>query len=101
MKKIIKENWFTVVAGIMLLLAIPSIFPYGYYQVLRWVVVCVAGYNAYIAYESKNNTWAIIMGAIAILFNPIFPIFLSKETWVILDLITSIVMFLSIKKIRK
>ena len=101
MKKIIKENWFTIIAGIMLLLAIPTIFPYGYFQILRWVVAGVALYNAYTAYESKRNAWVLIMGAIAVLFNPIFPIYFQKETWVILDLIVSIIMFVSIIKIKK
>lgn len=101
MKKIIKENWFTIVAGVMLILAIPTIWPYGYFQLLRWVVAIVAVYNAYLAYESKNNTWVVIMGAIAVLFNPIAPIFLQKETWVILDLVASLLMFVSISKIKK
>lgn len=101
MKKYTKGNWFIIIAGIMLLLAIPSILPYGYYQILRWVVTGVAVYSAYCANESNNEKWLYIMGAIAILFNPIFPIYLSKETWVVLDLITSIIMFVSISRIKK
>lgn len=101
MQKHLGKNWFTVLAGIMLLLAIPSIWPYSYYQFLRWVVVCVAGYNAYLAYESKQNNWMIIMIAIAILFNPITPFYLDKSTWGFLDLITSIFMFVSISKLKK
>lgn len=85
----------------MLLLAIPAIWPYGYFQILRWVVASVALYNAYISYELKKSQWMFIMIAIAILFNPIAPIFLQKQTWVILDLITSILMFVSIIKIKK
>ena len=101
MKKIIKNNWFTILAGIMLLLAIPAIWPYSYFQILRWVVAIVACYNAYKAYESQNNKWMIIMGAIAVLFNPISPIYFEKETWVIIDLVASIIMFISINKIKK
>ena len=101
MKKVIKENWFTIIAGIMLLLAIPAIWPYGYFQILRWVVAGVAVYNAYIAYKLKQNGWMFIMIAIAILFNPIAPIFLQKQTWIVLDLITSVLMFVSIIKIKE
>jgi hypothetical protein len=101
MKKILKENWFTAIAGVMLLLAIPAIWPYGYFQILRWVVTVVAIYNAYIAYELKQNAWMFIMIAIAILFNPMAPIFLQKQTWVILDLISSILMFVFIIRVKK
>ena|ERR1035437_9188994 len=100
MKKNIQENWLTVITGVMLLLAIPSIWPYGYFNILRWVVTGVALYNAYLALESKKNSWAFIMGIIVILFNPIAPIFLQKQTWVVLDLITAIVMFVSVGKLK-
>ena len=99
--KTVKENWFTLVAVIMLLLAIPPIWPYGYFQLLRLVVTGVAFYNAYTAHESKNKAWVVIMGAIAILFNPLFPIHLDKEVWVVLDIISAVLMFISINKIKK
>ena len=85
----------------MLLLAIPVIWLYSYFQILRWVVMGVALYNTYLAYEAKEKTWVFVMGAIAILFNPIFPIYFQKGTWAILDLITSVLMFVSITKIKK
>lgn len=101
MQKHLKHHWLTILAGIMLLLAIPSIWPYSYYQILRWVVAIVASYNAYLAYESKQNNWMIIMGITAVLFNPIVPIHLDKSTWGFFDLVASGVMFYSINKIKK
>lgn len=99
MEKIIRENWFTILAGAMLLLAIPTgFFPYSYYQILRWVVTIVALYSAYSAYKTKNTKWAILMGAVAILFNPIAPIYFDKNTWQILDFITAGIFFISLKK---
>lgn len=99
--KIIKQNWFTLIAGIMLLLAIPPIWTYSYYQILRWVVSGVACYNAYRANEEKETRWLIIMVVIAILFNPIATFHFAKGTWVILNLVASILMFTSIFKIKK
>ena len=51
MKKIFQNNWFIVIAGIMLILAILPIWPYGYFQFLRRVVSIVSVYSAYVAYE--------------------------------------------------
>jgi uncharacterized membrane protein HdeD (DUF308 family) len=101
MKKFIEKNWFNIIAGVMLILAVPAIWPYSYFQILRWVVMGVAIYNAYTARELKRNGWVVIMGIIAILFNPILPFYFQKGTWVILDLIASIFMFISIFKIKK
>ena len=84
----------------MLILAIPTIWPYGYFQILRWVVAVVAIYNAYEAHELNKKKWVYIMGAVAILFNPIFPFFFSKQIWIILDLVASVIMFISFNKIN-
>jgi hypothetical protein len=97
----LRQHWLIILAGTMLLLAIPSIWPYSYYQILRWVVAILACYNAYTAYESKQNNWMFIMIGISILFNPISPIHFEKSTWAFLDFITAIVMFYSINKIKK
>ncbi len=91
---------FTIIAVILLILAVVSIWPYGFYQVLRWVVALSAIYNAYNAYESKQNNWVVIMTSIAILFNPISPIHLEKNVWVVIDIITSVIMLVSLKKIK-
>lgn len=94
----LKENWVAVVAGIMLLLAIPTFWPYGYYQLLRWVVAGSAVYIAFQKYELGSKAWMWIMIIVAVLFNPIIPFYLDKEVWVVLDIITAIVFFVSTRK---
>jgi len=100
-KTIKYKQIISIVAILMLLLAIPSaLWPYRYYQILRWIVAGTALFIAYIAYHLARQAWIWIMAIIAILFNPIAPIYLSKETWVLIDLITSIIFFVSILKVR-
>lgn len=101
MKKYIRENWFTIIAGVMLLLAIPAIWPYAYFQILRWVVMGVAIYNAYTANKFNITQWVFTMGIIAILFNPLFPLYFQKDIWMMLDLIAAVLMFVSIVKIKR
>ena len=91
----------SIVAILMLLLAIPSgLWPYIYYQILRWIITCVALFIAYTAYHLEKQAWIWIIAIIVILFNPIVPIYLSKETWVLIDLIVSIIFLISIFKIK-
>jgi hypothetical protein len=95
------KNIISGIAILMLLLAIPSgLWPYSYYQILRWIVAGTALFIAYIAYHLEKEVWIWIMAIVAILFNPIAPIYLSKETWASIDLITSIVFLISIFRIR-
>lgn len=78
-----------LIAAIMLLLAVAPL-PYGYYQALRWVVCGIAIYIAVSAYrwDRKWATWIFV--AVAVLFNPIVPIHLSREVWLPIDSIGSL-----------
>lgn len=82
----------------MLLLAIPSIWPYGYYQLLRWIISGVALFNAYTAHQKRRKGWFLVMLGVAILFNPITPFSFEKVTWVMVDIITAGVMIIFSKK---
>ena len=100
-KEIIKyKKVFSVISILMLLLAIPSIWPYVYYQILRWVVTGTALFVLWTAYELEKKIWLWIMGAIAILFNPIAPIYFDKGTWIIIDFIVAIIFLISMFKIK-
>ena len=77
-----------ILPAIMLLIAVLPL-PYGYYTLLR-IVVCIAA--SFIAYsvrsESENvGLWAVVFAVIALIFNPIIPIHLPRETWLIINLI--------------
>lgn len=101
-KEIFKyKNIASIIVIVMLLLAIPSgIWPYGYYIFLRWVVTGAALFILWITYELKKKAWPLIMGAIAILFNPIAPIYLDKGNWVVIDLIVAALFLISIFKLK-
>lgn len=69
---------------------------YGYYVLLRFVVCGVCAYGAYLAAEIKKNGWVWILGGMAILFNPILPFHLGRDTWAIVDIVTAIILLLSL-----
>ncbi|TFB08173.1 hypothetical protein E3V08_05140 [Candidatus Atribacteria bacterium MT.SAG.1] len=94
------KNIASGISIIMLLLAIPTFWPYGYYILLRWAITISALFLLWLAYESKKTFWLFLMGMIAILFNPIIPIHLDKETWVIIDVIVAVIFLVSIFKIK-
>jgi hypothetical protein len=86
-----------IIAVVMLLLALAP-WPYGYYQVLRFVVCGAAAYVAVTAYN-WHKIWAVwLFGFIAVLFNPLIPIHLSRELWQPIDVVSDFV-FLAIMSI--
>ena len=63
--------------------------PIGYYTLSRLVVCAAALYFAISFYKKKDNTNLWIFGFIAILYNPIIPVYLYEKTiWIIVNLIT-------------
>lgn len=88
------------IVAIMLFMAMLPL-PYGYYQFLRWVVCGVAIYIAVQAYKWKKvwGTW--VFGAIAILFNPLSPIYLTKEIWQPIDVVCALLFGISIFSLHK
>lgn len=84
-----------IIAAIMLLLALAP-WPYGYYQLLRFVVCGVSVYVAFMAYTWKKIWATWLFGFIALLFNPLIPIHLSQELWQPIDVICAILLTLSL-----
>ncbi len=74
---------------------------YDYYTLLRWIVCASGGYLIYTAYDLRKTPWVWIFGGIAILFNPIIPIHLKKSTWASIDVISGVVMIISIFFVRE
>ncbi len=80
-------------AVVLLLGAAFGSWPYGYYQLLRLVVCGAAAYGAYVFAEtSKGRMWTLI--GIAVMFNPLAPLRLSREDWQPIDFITAVVLAL-------
>lgn len=88
-------KWLSIASGILLLLGIPTGWPYSYYILLRWIIFISSAIVAYGFYNSKLQAWALVFGAMAILFNPIIPVYLSKSTWVIFDFIGAALFFMA------
>ena len=87
-----------LVAGLMLCLAVLPMWPYGYYTVLRLVVFGVA---IYVGVALKDHTFLSrhfpLLMLLAVLFNPLIPIYLTKVIWLPVNLGVA-VYFLTLSK---
>ncbi len=73
--------------------------PYAYFQIMR-LVVC--GAVCFGAFTLKNRQgWLGTMAIIAVLFNPLLPVRLDRNTWQVIDLATGIVFLISISPVWK
>ena len=77
-----------IIAAGILFLAIFKL-PYEYYILLRYVIFFIAAISA-LAILDRHTEIALGYAVIALLFNPIVPIYLDKSTWIIIDILASI-----------
>lgn len=81
--------WWLWLIPIAALLIATARMPYGYYTFTR-IVVC--GFSAFVAWSSWEDerpvarAGAIALGLLAVLFNPLIPIHLKRDTWFVLDI---------------
>ena len=79
-----------VPAAALLLALLP--LPYGFYTLLRLIVCGVAillCYQEYLTFNSVTS-WAVFFSVTALLFNPVFPIHLTREVWAPLDFVSAV-----------
>lgn len=64
--------------------------PYGFYSLVRFVAMIAFAIYAYIYHEKKNNKLAVAFLSLAILFQPLLPIYLGRTLWNIVDVLVAI-----------
>jgi len=95
---VIKIYKIPIILAIVLLMVplINNDLDSGYFTLLR-IIVCGAGiYLAIIAQSIKKLHWMWIIGFLAILFNPVIPVHLSKETWIGIDFISAVIFIVAL-----
>lgn len=85
------SNWLTIIAigGICGALYYPNL-PFAYFQLMNWAVV---GASILIALHARNTSVVWLFLIVAVLFNPIAPIYLRADVWQIVDIIAIICLF--------
>lgn len=67
--------------------------PYGYYQLLRFVVSITSGIIGYKIYnETKSISYKVILWTLVLLlYNPLIRVHLEREIWQIINIITILI----------
>jgi len=94
-----KNNFikYFIILTILMLFGAVAEWPYGYYTILRWIT-CVTSILVVLQAFEKNIDWAkVVFIVIAILFNPLVPIYLSRSIWMPIDIITAITFIFALK----
>jgi len=95
----LRQNWHRLAIILIMLYAFGD-NPYSYYQFLRWATAICSFYLAFTAYNSNRIGWTWIFTIIGILFNPIAPFYMSRDSWQFYNLSVAVIYFISIFKLK-
>lgn len=85
----------------MLAWALNPANPYGYYILLRIVCCAVCAYLALMAASIGRTYWTWILGVFAFIYNPIMRVHLTREIWSFVNVVTIIVLAVSVAQLEK
>jgi len=95
-----KYHWFSIFCALLLFIAVLHL-PIAYYRFLR-VVVFIGALLVMFRNKKEWLFWTMSFAGIAILFNPILPIYLYKRSiWMPIDIVVGILFLLDCFLIQK
>jgi FtsH-binding integral membrane protein len=95
-------NWLKLLAIIMVLAAFAnlSFLPYAYYQLMNWVVAGAAVAVAMHSYQRDYYFLMWIFALVAVIFNPLAPIYLRADVWKVTDIVAALLFVISLFVVR-
>lgn len=79
---------YSIILAVLLLLCLAPM-PYGYYQLVRFVMMVVFAVMAYRSHEQKQENWSVLFGGLALLFQPFLKISLGRTMWNVVDVVVA------------
>ena len=89
--KFVIMKYLKLILAAMLLLCLLHM-PYGYYECVRFAAMVVFAIMAYKYYEEKKEVLAVVLGSLAILFQPFVKIALGRTVWNIVDVVVALLL---------
>lgn len=91
-----QKQIFDYICCFLLLLALFHL-PYGYYTFLR-IIICIWGCcKSYRFFNSQNSGFfGFLTTGVAILYNPLIPIHLSRDIWTSINIATVVIILLTV-----
>ena len=83
------ESLLLTTCVIALILAATSRWHYFAYVLLRLLICASSAFAATKRHFEGRSSWVWVFGAIAVLFNPIFPARMARSDWQVINIITA------------
>ncbi len=88
--------WVRRICAVIIMVGALWHMPYGYYTLVRLATTLVCAGLAVRCYSASRMAWAATVAAIALLYNPVVPIYMARTTWTTIDAVTALTLMLLI-----
>lgn len=95
LKQWLSRHWLAVLAIAMLVGTLAS-FPYAYYQFMDWVVAGASLMIAFDARAHKKETLMWIYVVVAVVYNPVAPLYLRSDLWQATNVVAGLLLVASL-----
>jgi hypothetical protein len=69
-------------------------------MILRIAICIICGYLAFLSLDLQSSFWVWILGGMAVLYNPVIPIHLTRDIWSVLNVATIILLAITFGTLR-
>lgn len=73
---------------------------YEFYVVMRWAVTAMAIWMSVVAGSLKRAAWVVVFIPMALLFNPLIPVYATRQFWLPFDFAGFVLFWVAGVKIR-
>ena len=87
-------------AALLVVGAVP-VWPPAYDAAVRVAVTVSALFAGYVAYEERRTGWVCLLGLAAVVFNPIWPLALSRGNWAATYVVTAALLVAAAVRFRR
>ncbi len=94
MNTFLSNHWLKLLAIALLLGALGS-FPFVYYQIMNWVVVGASLVTVQQAYQRNITPLGWLFALVAVVFNPLAPLYLRADVWHVADVAAAVLFIIS------
>lgn len=93
-------KWVSLVVVAACVIALAEL-PYGYYQLLRIAVTGFAIWLGFYLYSTSRFFWSAMFALVAVLYNPLFKISMSREAHAVENIVTAALVLLALWLLRR
>jgi len=76
--------------AVALLVAAFTRLPYFFYVLLRVLICTASAYLSTKRYQERQTPWVWTFGAIALLFNPVLPVHMTRADWQMINILIAV-----------